>query len=75
MPELKPLDVNDPDHVDEVMEEIWRIREEMWAEFNGDIWAMGRYLQEQERLHPERVYATPAQSEATTDSDSPPEAA
>ncbi len=55
MSEEKPLNVNDPDHVDEVMEELWQIRQEMWAEVNGDIRAMGRYLEEQQRLHPERV--------------------
>ena len=55
----KPLNVNDPDHVDEVMEELWQIRREMWAEVNGDIRAMGRYLEEQRRLHPEFVYVSP----------------
>ncbi|HEX8211321.1 MAG TPA: hypothetical protein VF584_14195 [Longimicrobium sp.] len=47
--------MNDPDHVDEVMEELWEIRRELSAQFNGDIKAMGRYFREQERLHPERM--------------------
>jgi len=41
------------------MEELWQIRREMWAEVNGDIRAMGRYLEEQRRLHPEFVYVSP----------------
>ena len=64
MPDNAPINLNDPDHVDEVMEELWRIREEMWAEFNGDMQAMGRYLQERERLHPERM-ATSERPDAT----------
>lgn len=75
MSKKKPLDVNDPDHVDEVMEEIWRIREEMWAEFNGDIWAMGRYLQEQEKLHPERMAKDLMEKGTPNHAPSEPEAA
>jgi hypothetical protein len=55
MSDNKPLNVNDPDHVDEVMEELWQIRRELSARFNGDMRAMGRYFEEQQRLHPERV--------------------
>jgi hypothetical protein len=51
----KPIEVNDPDHVDEVMEELWQIRRELWGRFDGDIDAICRYLREQERLHPERM--------------------
>lgn len=70
-----PIDVNDPDHVDEVMEELWRIREEMWAEFNGDMQAMGRYLQERERLHPERMATHQRQDATPNGASSEPEAA
>jgi hypothetical protein len=49
------IDVNDPEHVDHVLEELWKIREEFAAQFNHDVDAMGRYLMEQERLHPERM--------------------
>lgn len=75
MSENDPLRVNDPAYTDEILEEIWQIRREMWAEFNGDMEAMGRYLEEQQRLHPERVYAAPARGEEPGDSDSSPEAA
>ncbi|MBD0318728.1 MAG: hypothetical protein ICV87_00235 [Gemmatimonadetes bacterium] len=75
MSENKPLDVNDPDHVDEVMEELWRIREELWAEFNGDMQAMGRYLKERERLHPERMVGYEGQDAAPKETATEPEAA
>lgn len=75
MSEKKPLNVNDPDHVDEVMEELWRIREEMWAEVNGDMQAMGRYLKDCERLHPERMATHQRQDATPNGSSSEPEAA
>ncbi len=46
------LNVNDPEHVDEVLEELWRIREEMAAEWNHDLSAAVAYFEEQRRLHP-----------------------
>ena len=75
MSEERPLNVNDPDHVDEVMEELWEIRRKMWAEVNGDIRAMGRYLEEQRRLHPEWVYVSSPPDPKTNDSASEPDAA
>jgi hypothetical protein len=51
------INVNDPEHVDHVLEELWKIREDFAARFNHDMDAMGRYLMEQERLPPERASA------------------
>ena len=50
-----PLNVNDPDHVDPVLEEIWQIRRELSARFNGDMEAMGRYFQKQGEMHTEHA--------------------
>ncbi|HEX8453044.1 MAG TPA: hypothetical protein VF647_13160 [Longimicrobium sp.] len=75
MSENKPLNVNDPDHVDEVMEELWQIRRELSDRFNGDMKAMGRYFQEQQRLHPERVYTASTQDLKTKGPASEPDAA
>ena len=38
------MDVNDPEHVDPILTELWQIREEFAARFNYDMDAMGRYL-------------------------------
>jgi hypothetical protein len=32
MSEEAPVEVNDPDHVDEVMEELWQIRRDLSAQ-------------------------------------------
>jgi Zn-dependent M32 family carboxypeptidase len=52
MPDEKPIDVKDPDHVDPILEEIWQIREEMAAEWNHDFDTMLRYFEEQRRVQP-----------------------
>jgi len=49
------INVNDPDHDDPVLAELRQIRKEFSEQFGGDIDAMARYFQEQERLHPERM--------------------
>ncbi|HEY0036620.1 MAG TPA: hypothetical protein VGB66_08035 [Longimicrobium sp.] len=55
MKDDKPLNLNDPDHVDPILEEIWQIRREISDRFNGDMDAIGCHYQEQARLHAERV--------------------
>ena len=52
MPDEKPINVNDPEHVDEVLEELWQIRAEMAAEWNYDFDTMLRYFEEQRQLGP-----------------------
>ena len=43
----------------EILAELYRIREEFAAEFNYDIHAMVEYLAEQEKKHPERMANLP----------------
>ncbi|HYW10010.1 MAG TPA: hypothetical protein VE913_23795 [Longimicrobium sp.] len=43
----------------EILAELYRIREEFAAEFNYDIHAIFEYLAEQEKLHPERMANLP----------------
>ena len=54
MPDEKPIHLNDPDYEDPILAELWQIRETMAAEFNYDIGAMIRSVQEEEsRMSPE----------------------
>lgn len=55
MKNVEPLDLNDPDYDDPIVAEIHRIREEISASFNHDTAEIGRYLQEQGRLHPDQM--------------------
>jgi hypothetical protein len=56
----KKINVNDPEHDDEVLAELRQSREEFAARFNYDFNAIGRYLREQERRHPPgRVVSVP----------------
>lgn len=51
-----PINVNDPDYDDPILTELRQIREEFSDMFNGDLEAMVRYIQEEERkLPPERI--------------------
>lgn len=55
MPDDTPFDVDDPGYDDPILAELRQIRKNFSARFNGDMEAMGRYFQERERLHPERM--------------------
>lgn len=44
---------------DPIIEEVWRIKDEIAKEFNCDIDALVKYLQEKQREHPERVVLAP----------------
>ena len=51
-----PIDVNPPGSDDPILAELRQIREEFSEMFNGDVDAMARYIQEEERkLPPERI--------------------
>ncbi len=52
MPDEEPMGLNDPDYEDPILLELWRVREEIAAEFNHDIVAMIRSVQEEERRSP-----------------------
>ena len=59
------MNVNSPEHDDEVLAELRQIREEFAARFNYDFDAIGRYLREQERRHPPgRVVSVPVRDGA-----------
>lgn len=44
---------------DPILEEVWRIKDEIAKEFNCDLDALVKYLQEKQREHPERVVLAP----------------
>lgn len=51
-----PTGVTEPDYDDPILAELRQIRKEFWGRFNGDMEAMVRYIQEEERkLPPERI--------------------
>lgn len=63
----KKINVNDPEHDDEVLAELRQIREEFASRFNYDFDAIGHYLREQERRHPPgRVVSVPVRDGAHT---------
>ncbi|HEX8432958.1 MAG TPA: hypothetical protein VF625_16850 [Longimicrobium sp.] len=51
----------------EILAELYRIREEIAAEFNYDIHAMFEYLAEQEAKHPERMANLPIMRRAPSE--------
>jgi hypothetical protein len=64
MLEKTALNVNDPDHDDDVLAELREIREELWARFDYDVAALFRYLREQERRHPPERLVSSARAES-----------
>lgn len=55
MPDKTPVNVNDPDYNDPILAELRQIRKEFSEMFNGDLKAMARFLEEEDRkLPPER---------------------
>jgi hypothetical protein len=52
-------DEHEDEKDNEILAELYRIREEFAAEFNYDIHAMFEYLAEQEKKHPERMANLP----------------
>jgi hypothetical protein len=44
---------------DPIIEEVWRIKDEIAKEFNCDLDALVKYLQEKQQEHPERVVLAP----------------
>ncbi len=59
MRDEEPIGLNDPDYEDPILEEIWRIREEIAAEFNYDIGAMIRATQEEESRMDPALFGSP----------------
>jgi hypothetical protein len=51
---------------DPILEEVWRIKDEIAKEFNYDLDALVKYLQEKQREHPERVVLAPRPLKQTT---------
>jgi hypothetical protein len=51
---------------DPILEEVWRIKDEIAKEFNYDLDALVKYLQEKQREHPERVVLAPRPLQQTT---------
>jgi hypothetical protein len=49
---------------DPVIEELWRIKDEIAAEYNYDIRAMGKALQEAERRSGRQVVSPPPREKA-----------
>jgi hypothetical protein len=52
MPGEKPMNLCDADYSDSLLEEIWKIREEMAAEWHNDLSLMVPWFEEQQRLDP-----------------------
>lgn len=44
---------------DPIIEEVWRIKDEIAKEFHCDLDALVEYLQKKQREHPERVVLAP----------------
>jgi hypothetical protein len=60
------IDVNDPEYDDPICAEIRQIRDDIAAEFNYDLGAIVRSMQERERhLPPERLVSLPPRSVVT----------
>ena len=59
MRDEEPIGLNDPDYEDPILEEIWRAREENFAEFDYDIGAMVRATQEEESRMDPALFGSP----------------